>query len=256
MTMQRPVIAITGPDSGGGPAWFFTSRIIKSLGGRPLRLQPKNYRQKNLDFDGLIVTGGADISATLFRPMPPPQENRSVTARLLDYLYPQNIWKLFFGSSKTDESRDEMETSILKKALAEKKPVLGICRGHQLINVVKGGRLEADISPHYRDGPHPRSLLPVKKIRINRGSLLHKIIGEKHIYANTLHNQAIGALAPDLHAVAYEQNGIVQGIERVGVGSPLLGVQWHPEYLFYMSSHRKIFKWLIDSARGGEKESG
>lgn len=256
MNSLQPVIAITGPDSGGEPAWFFTSKIVKALGGHPLRLRPKDYELKDVNFDGLIITGGADVSPKLYAKIAPPHQKRSRWAKFSDFLYPQNIWKKFFGSSAIDEDRDKMETTVLKKALAEKKPVLGICRGHQLINVVLGGRLEANISPHYKRGPQPRSLLPVKKINIDEDTLLHKITGQKRIYANSLHNQAVGELAPPLQAVAFETEGILQGLEGANAEIPLLGVQWHPEYLFYMSTHRKIFKWLIEAASRVEKKNG
>lgn len=246
---MKPRIAISGPDSGGEVAWFFSSIIVKALGGEAIRYQPSSYREKNFDFDALIIGGGSNVDEKYYdHPVRHPIK-RSFLAKVFDFVYPQNIWQKLKPPNQTDPKRDEMELDLLQHAISCSKPVLGICRGHQLINVALGGSMDVKIDHRYPESGKPRSLLPVKKLRVSDNSLLNKITGETRLRVNALHNQAVEVPAPSLRPTAFEDNGLVQCIEGANTKAPVLGVQWHPEYLFYMKPHRALFQWLIEQAK-------
>lgn len=147
-----------------------------------------------------------------------------------------------------DHDRDEMEMYWLRKAENEGLPVLGICRGAQLMNVAGGGKLHLDVSKAYEKADYPASWLSHifyrKKITIQNGSLLHKILGRTIVRVNSIHKQSIAEIAPGLIVTAKEDNGVIQAIEKPGHNF-YLGVQFHPEFLIYKRIFRKLFKKLV-----------
>ncbi|MDX1626249.1 MAG: gamma-glutamyl-gamma-aminobutyrate hydrolase family protein [Wenzhouxiangellaceae bacterium] len=255
--MSRPVVGVTGPDAGGQAAWWFTALAVRLAGGRPRRIQPKRPRPLS-ELDALIIGGGADVSPSLYgqqRPLPMREladRGASGWRRALGYLLFPLFWlirRLFTKSTGgLDPARDQLEEALIREALEAGTPMLGICRGMQLINVVAGGTLLQSLEGFYDEVPAIRSVLPRKKIRLEPGSRLQAILGCDRCRVNALHSQAIDRFGRSLRAVARERTGVVQGIEAAGP-QWLIGVQWHPEYLPQRAEQRALFRDLVRQAR-------
>jgi putative glutamine amidotransferase len=127
-------------------------------------------------------------------------------------------------------------------------PVLGICRGIQVINVALGGDLLQDLPEHdhYSTG-ESRQLTP-HHVRVADGSQTAAVLGASQVPVNSLHHQAVGRVAPGLRASGWSDDGVVEAVESPD--GRLLAVQWHPEELIDGHAHsRRIFKWLVEKAR-------
>lgn len=242
-----PVIAITGPNSNGTSAWLFTALSIKLAGGKPVRVTPAKFNGK-LDYDGVIIGGGSNVHPENMQEEKVPKVKRSLWLRLKESLfYPMEF---FSGWSKPsyDKERDEMEMQLIEYALNNKKPILGICRGHQLLNAKLGGTMYESTLPLLKNRMRIRSPFPRKTVIYTQSdSLIAEIAGDDPIEVNAIHSQAVGKPADELNVTAKEKSGITQVLEKKG-SDRVLGVQWHPEYLFYMQVHRNIFKWLVNKS--------
>jgi putative glutamine amidotransferase len=170
--------------------------------------------------DGVMLTGGDDIQAGLHSP--------NLSARLRKSVGPPQ------------PARDFCELILIREVFRERKPLLAICRGHQLLNVALGGTLFVDIAsqvpgaaPHNRQD---RKDQPVHKVELTPDSLLSKMLGQRTVGVNSTHHQAVARLARPLRAVAVSPDGIVEGMElaeaAAGALPFLLSVQFHPERLF------------------------
>ena len=211
---HRPIIAITGPKK-GGIARFFISLAVLLCGGKPkLFLEDKKVSG---EFDGLIISGGDDLDHALYE---------SEFCDLDDII-----------SSK----RDALEYGLLHKAYVQNRPVLGICRGYQLINVYFGGSLHKDITLHY--GKIKYSIFPWKKVSVAKNSLLFTATKDTTLAINTLHHQAIKHIPTRFTISSVDKLNMIQAIEHRF--KPIWGVQWHPEYLIYRPKQLAIFKKLI-----------
>jgi putative glutamine amidotransferase len=146
---------------------------------------------------------------------------------------------------KPSDARDELEFNLLNQAVEKGIPVLGICRGAQLINIYFKGSLYEDINKFYFEEPNRHSIFPVKTIFLKEGSKLKEILKLDELKVNALHNQAVKEKGEDIVISAKEPNEIVQGIEHQKQDF-IIGVQWHPEYLVNQSRHRRLFKTLIE----------
>ena len=155
------------------------------------------------------------------------------------------IRKLFSRKrSQLDLGRDGLEFNLLDQAVKARIPVLGICRGAQLVNVYFGGTLYQSIDPFYQEEPNPVSIYPVKKVFLKPDSRLAGIVGENVLWVNALHRQAVKVPGQGIEIVAREPNEVVQGIES-SLHPFIIGVQWHPEYLLQKEKHRRIFRELV-----------
>jgi putative glutamine amidotransferase len=252
---RRPLVAITGPDRGGWPAWFFTALAVRRAGGRPLRIRPSRPRH-HCRFDALIVGGGADVDPALYDE---PESlhaadiraaERRWSQRLIGYVFYPMLWllrRMFQSHGGTlDPERDRLEKALINRALDEHLPLLGICRGMQLINVVLGGTLNRNLDAFYVETPKSRSLLPVKKVALESGSLLEQIFDCEELWVNALHSQAVKGLGRKLRVAACEPAGVIQAIESTTVWC--VGVQWHPEYLPQKEVQQRLFRALVDAA--------
>ncbi len=267
---ERPVIGVTGPDHGGLAAWFATALAVWWAGGRPRRITP-GRALSNGELDGLIVGGGADVSPQLYGepPQAAPQEavmrssrhwtRRLATALLFPIFYLlRRLLSLgrMFSSGYTltgDTDRDALETRLIQQADEKKLPMLGICRGAQLINVHRGGRLYQDLKDFYMETPQLTTVLPHKIIAVESDSRLAQVLERTRCRVNSLHRQAISETGEGIQIVAREETGVVQAIEDSNRPF-LIGVQWHPEYLPQRPEQRRIFKRLVECAR--ENEAG
>lgn len=152
------------------------------------------------DFDGLLLSGGGDIH---------PHEYGGADAKV--------EWE------RVDTVRDELEKELIKAAIAKDRPVLGICRGFQMLTVVHGGKLVGHTEGHRpENGP-----IVDHKIRAVPGSLLAQICGTEEFSVNSRHHQVVKVLPPGLRATA-TVGEFVEALEATD-GRWILGVQWHPE---------------------------
>ena len=174
---------------------------------RYLQAEPVNiFEGCNItDFDGLLLPGGGDI-----HPM----------------LYGQDI----DGSTEINEELDQKQLKVLDCFVKEKKPILGICRGHQLINVYFKGDLIQDIktaNQHKRENDIDK----VHNTLVKPCSWLEEIYGSAHIMTNSAHHQAVGHIGTGLKAVQHTKDGIIEAMEHETL--PIWTVQWHPERMCF-----------------------
>jgi putative glutamine amidotransferase len=221
--MDRPVIAITGPARGAFGPRALVALAVRLYGGRALQVRPGDDLER-LTYHGVIVTGGHDVEPVLYAAEPEVEPNY-------------------------DPARDALEMAVIRAALAAGVPLLGICRGAQLLNVCRGGTLFQELRSRRRKTSHRWTVLPLKTLCVRR------IRGfwagswpccRRHI--NSLHNQAIDRVGEGLRVSGRDLDGIVQAIEDPEAGF-LLGVQWHPEFLLYLSRQRALFGALVAQAR-------
>jgi len=254
---MRPRIGVTGPDRGGLAAWMFTALAVWWAGGRPCRIRP-GRRVACERLEGLIIGGGADVSPALYGEQRhlPVRELRDAGAfgwrRAIGFVLFPLFWLLRRLLTKKrgglDPVRDEMERELIGQAIAARLPMLGICRGMQLINVWRGGTLHQSLEGFYDEYPAIRSVLPRKRVELAPGSRLRRILGCEQSLVNALHRQAIDRLGDGLDAAARERNGVLQGFEAAGE-QWLIGVQWHPEYLPQRRDQRALFAALVANAQ-------
>jgi putative glutamine amidotransferase len=223
---KKPVIGYTGGYKKINPLQFMIALSIRIAGGKPLRLRhDKPHFDKHID--GLVVGGGTDIDPKLYK-----------AKRKADYLY--------------DNPRDEMELKWLRRAEDDNLPLLGICRGAQLMNVHRGGTLFMDMEKIFENAKYPSGLMAYifyrKHINVKLGTILRKLMGRDNARVNSIHKQAIDKLGEGLTVNAVEKNGVIQGIEDLK--KPFyVGVQFHPELLIYSARFRSLFTELVNTSR-------
>ncbi|QPL45237.1 type 1 glutamine amidotransferase [Halomonas sp. A40-4] len=218
--MARPLIGITTSDAKSQLAWCFDWFAVWRHGGRPLRLSPA--RPMPDDLDGLIIGGGDDIQTSLYG------GEVQLGVRL-------------------DPARDELELKLLEHFIPRHTPVLGICRGAQLINVHLGGTLDPDIYTTHEGIKRRRTVLPRKTVDIVGASKLHRLLGVSWCRVNSLHHQAVNRAGKGIDIVARDRDGLVQGIESRDHDF-LLGVQWHPEWLVFNRPQQRLIRALVAAA--------
>lgn len=229
--MRRPLIGLPGRRKAVGQVDGFPSslgelhldlyfadyaRCVYSAGGMPVHLpmdaDPADWVHH---LDGLVLPGGADVD--------PDRYGHANTA------------------SDVDGTRDALEFALFDAALADGIPVLGVCRGLQLINVHHGGTLTQDVPAHARYDLPPAAVS--HDVITHEGSVLREIYGER-VAVNSLHHQVVDELGTDLRVTARADDGTVEGLEAVGL--PVVAVQWHPEM---MSNDDPGFHWVVTAAR-------
>lgn len=219
---SRPVIGVTGNSKKYSPSWFSIRLALYLSGGRALRIKVGDDVDVK-SFSGLIISGGDDIYPALYGEE--PQKGK-------DY----------------DRRRDSMEIEYIQYALDKNLPLLGICRGHQLINTVMGGTLYSSIRSMREKTSNRLSLLPKKRVRVEDGSRLGVLLGKSSILVNSLHSQAVKGVAAQLQEIAFDNDDIIQAVESLGNQS-IIGVQWHPEYLCFLPRQLRLFRWLVEEAK-------
>jgi len=225
--MSRPVIGVTTSARSGWRIFPLIALNLRLVGARAVRWVAGSPADV-ADVDGVIIGGGDDISPDLYG-------GELVTSSVLD------------------PARDKLERCLIEAALAQDKPVMGICRGSQMLNVVLGGSLHQDAYGVYQDSRHYRTILPRKDVRIEDGTRLADLAGLAPMKVNALHSQAVDRLGEGLRVAAHDTGGMVQAIERVA--EPFaLGVQWHPEHLFYARRQRALFRALTAAAEAGRRD--
>ena len=251
---RRPLIGVTGPDRGGLMAWLMTALALLRCGARPRRITPSRPCDASI-LDGLVIGGGTDVDPFHYgeerlEDYGEPDERSS----LLDWLVSLLLMlpRALFASHSVqdyDPDRDRLERHMIEHALYHHLPLMGICRGAQLMNVVLGGSLHQKIEHFYTEETgNVRSVLPSKAIEISASSLLRQVLDTARCNVNALHDQSIKDLGDDVLVSAREHSGVVQAIERHSHRF-FVGVQWHPEYMPQSKTQLRLFQHLVDNAR-------
>ncbi len=198
--------------------WALYSQAVSDAGGLPVNLphdvDPAEFVER---LDGILLTGGADMN-------------------------PNTYGHEIDGSVKVDDFRDEFEFQLLDSALARQVPVLGICRGLQVINVHAGGTLHQHVpthAVHTGDGSEP-----AHHVAFVPDTRLAGIYGTSR-NVNSLHHQSIDVLGRNLVVAARSDDGGIEAIERLD--APIISVQWHPEMMATRSTD-PIFRWLVETS--------
>lgn len=229
--MSAPLIAVTadrsvqqtafGPRDATLQVLNYAEAIV-SAGGRPALLPATEVIPPGaLDrFDALVLTGGGDLSPEMYGEAPD------------DTVY---------GVSPI---RDRFETALIAEAEERRIPVLAICRGLQIINVIRGGTLIQHIDGHWQDRPSDET---DHEVDVTPNSMLAEIVGSTRIGVNSYHHQTVGKLGRGLAVVA-KAGKVVEAFEDPY--NDLLAVQWHPEHLFRASEvHHALFDDIVRRAR-------
>ena len=241
----RPLIGLTcytktAPDwAAGMPArpvdYIFRDypRGVEAAGGLPILIPLLDdcslAREILPRLDGLIFTGGLDVA--------PSRYGEDALS----------------GLQEVNHIRDELELALFRAAMENGLPILGICRGLQIINVALGGTLYQDLASQLPGVlEHQQSAskeVGTHRVRIEVGSRFHTIIENEEIWVNTGHHQAVKDLAPGLKVVARATDGVIEAVEKLNHGF-LLAVQWHPEGMYpHDRNSQAIFKAFIQAAR-------
>jgi putative glutamine amidotransferase len=196
---------------------------IVNAGGLPLLMPATVDRQLLADCvsraDGVMLTGGDDICPDLYADNLPAKVLKTIE------------------ESPDNGARDLRELIVLDEIFRQRKPLLAICRGHQLLNIALGGTLVADIPSQLPEAMnHARSDQKdkvVHEVRLTEHSILAKITGKRKMGVNSAHHQAVGDLAAPLQVTAFSRDGVVEAMELAAEAKELLpfllAVQFHPE---------------------------
>jgi len=227
---RRPMIGITKPERGDTLAYWAMKFAIWLAGGDSIKLVASAPRDPR-SIDGLIFGGGADVYPKRYQGQPKP-----------GYRY--------------DLARGDMEASWALAARRHGLPVLGVCRGAQMLNVLAGGTLHADLS-EFEIKRHANVFVRFFERYPIRVRFKSKLAQTTHcpaqIRVNAIHSQAIDRLGAGLTVAAREPNGVIQAIEDPE--APFwLGVQFHPELLVYRAPFRRLFRALVDAAAARAEE--
>ena len=188
--------------------------------------------------DGILLTGGDDIDPKLYTKKLPPKVARTV--------------------HRAHKDRDAFEVMLVDEAIRQRKAMLCICRGHQILNVALGGTLFADITHqipwamnHSRTDRKDRI---VHEVQCEPGSLMASIAGKDRLGVNSSHHQAVATPAKPLRVTAVSRDGVIEGMElapgAVGLLPYLLAVQFHPERLFARhGEHLELFRTFVRACR-------
>ncbi|AWZ48505.1 gamma-glutamyl-gamma-aminobutyrate hydrolase [Clostridiaceae bacterium 14S0207] len=240
--MRKPVIGISGSliiDNGGMFPGYERSYVnndyvqsVINAGGIPFIIpfsQDKEVAEMTVEhIDGLILSGGHDVYPVNYNEEPEQK---------LGVVFPE---------------RDEFDFALLDAAEKRNIPVLGICRGFQIINVAHGGTLYQDLS--YRDEKcikHSQGHTPslaTHSVKVEKDSSFGKIFGTD-IRINSFHHQVVKEVGSSLKAVAFAKDGVVEAIES-SEGKLIFGTQWHPEMMAAKEEKMlNLFKYIIDLAK-------
>ncbi|MEW6718238.1 MAG: gamma-glutamyl-gamma-aminobutyrate hydrolase family protein [Chloroflexota bacterium] len=239
--MALPLIGLTatrvknpyGVVHSGVPDMYLQALV--QAGALPMII-PSSVPGKGLDtllprLNGVLFTGGGDID-------------------------PQHFdGELHERVTLVDPQRDELEFELVQRVIEAQVPFLGICRGHQVINVALGGTLYTDLEAqlpgalkhdYYPD--YPRDRLS-HSVRLEPDSRLAHLLEVEEILVNSLHHQGVQHVPPDLRPVAFASDGLVEALEllRHPFG---MSVQWHPEWLLALAPMRALFRVFVKACEG------
>ena len=205
---------------------------IERSGGVPLVL-PYIESEAMIDAfvelcDGFLFTGGADVDPCYYG------EEKKDTC------------------GETEPNRDKLEMAVLSRAFESGKPIMGICRGLQIINVAMGGKLYQDIPTEFEsellhkqtEGQNE----PSHPIFVEEGTPLYSVVGKKEMVGNTFHHQAIKVLSDGLAVSARASDGIIEAVYAPDK-KYLRAYQWHPERLYRFEDNKALFDEFINACK-------
>lgn len=203
---------------------------VQSSGGNPILLPPTQTDPEALlaVLDGLILSGGGDIHPIHYNGEDHPT---------------------IYG---VDDDRDTFEITLAKLALLKGVPVLGICRGMQVLTVATGGNLIQHVPEVHGDAidhrlDHPRRPIP-HEVEIFPESRLFQLLEAKHLNIVSWHHQAVGKFSSDWRQAARSSDGVIEGIEHRN--HPwAIALQWHPELSIDDPAHQRFFRAFISACR-------
>lgn len=244
MSNKQPIIGITvglGTEwSRDGSAFSSYANAVESAGARAVPLGHGRHARFE-DCDGLFVSGGWDVHPKHIDPLP-GDEGLSDDQVIEKYRI------------KTEKMRDEVEIRMIREALSQGKPYLGICRGFQVLNIVVGGLLIGDILTwmpgaltHFAQEGTSAS----HEITIEPGSLMERVYGATSVTVNSRHHQGITPefVSDKFRISAVAPDGVVEAVELKNAGF-VVGVQWHPEKKsdeFINSMSGPLFQAFVDA---------
>lgn len=208
-------------------------KAIWQTGGIPVLLPQVSSRQEAGELcerlDGILIIGGHDVDPTHYGEAP------------------------HIKLGELDIARDQSDLAYIEAAEEIYLPILGVCRGMQLLNVAFGGSLYQDLSENetWKIQHDQKTAVsePFHEINVERESILYDLLGTEHTKVNTVHHQAIKDLSPQFKITATSPDQIIEAVESTG-DHPMIGVQWHPELLFEKSKGQlAIFEWLIQASK-------
>ncbi len=224
---RRPLIGVSTSRHRGRCSYAWNALALRLAGARPKRIGANCPPEVVDDLDGLLIGGGDDISARFY------EGDFTLDVRI-------------------DEERDRFELAALERAVPRGLPIMGVCRGAQMLNVFFGGTLHHDLDEKlWRT--NRRTVMPRLRIELVPGTKLARLIKHPRVFVNAIHHQAVDRLASNLVAAAHDEEHIIQGVED-RERPFLIGVQWHPELLVYHSHQRHLFQALVDATRSRMKE--
>ena len=256
-SVKEPVIGVTGPAKGGYAAWFMTRLALSRVGAKAVRITASSPVEKPL-LDALVIGGGSDIEPLHYGESPSEhvktrskhQKNlllyiRDLTVSTLIMLF--RILFALHSQPRYDTERDQVEKDYIEYAIRQQLPVLGICRGAQLMNITLGGSLHQQLDDFYTETPHKRSVLPTKQVEVEQTSRLYQLLKTNRCFINSLHDQSVNSLGDNIIVSAAEATGVIQAIEHTQ--HPFyIGVQWHPEYMPQSQRQLNLFRGLTQKA--------
>jgi putative glutamine amidotransferase len=199
-------------------------RSIDLAGGVPVVIPPLGHERIDAllaRLGGLVISGGPDIHPSAYGEEPSP------------------------ALGPTEPDLDAFEIAMVHRADALGLPILGICRGLQVVNVARGGTLVQDVAGHRQEEP---GRVPTHKVAMKEGSKLESLMGRGEHPVNSFHHQAVRRLGRGLEAVAWSLDGVIEGIEATD-REFLVGVQWHAESLSTLPDQDRIYQDFLAAAR-------
>ena len=238
--MKKPLIGLTpshnteNQDISMRPTYL---KALKAAGAipvvLPLEIPREDLAQLVGVLDGFLFVGGPDVHPFLFG------------EETID------------GCGSVSLQRDTMELNLLSLAISVRKPILGICRGIQLINIGLGGTIYQDIKSQYQVAApiahdQPFYYIPCHTVNVTVGTMLSRITGLLEggsIQVNSMHHQSVRNLAPGLVACGHSPDGLIEAVEKPDYPF-LMAVQWHPEYLWEKdNAAAQIFRTFVDACK-------
>jgi putative glutamine amidotransferase len=243
---SRPIIGVATQSLEAIPGKVPTSwvmgqryvRVLASAGAVPILIPLLQGDEQTLrliyqQLDAVFLTGGVDVDPACYGE---PRHERC---------------------DRTDPARDWVEIRLVRWSMADRKPILGVCRGIQLLNVACGGSLYQHVPEQYRS-PIKHDCFPTTTeytrdhlahpVKVEPKSRLGRLLGHSEVLVNSMHHQGLKRLAGELRASAFAPDGLVEAVEGRG-GQYLVGVQWHPEELADAHApQRRLFTDFIEAA--------
>lgn len=195
--------------------------IRYGLGPEPEDLQPM-AREIMEQGDALLLSGGNDVDPLLYG-------STQISGHL-------------------NHRRDRFELALIQQARSQQMPILGICRGCQLLNVASGGTLHSIRTDHRKKYFH--NLFRVHTVHLDPASQISRSVGRTTLRTRSLHGQAVQQVAPTLRVAGWAPDGTIEAIEATKwEGGWLMGVQWHPEYMFTRRPEHRLIEEFVTRAR-------